>query len=137
MTQKERRKERKARGPTGKSGATRAGRAGGAGQRDDLVEAKLRTPDHSVRSSKRPSLSWKLEDAKAKFSEVVRRARDEGPQFVTVRGQPAVAIIDAAELERLLPADGASLPFVQFMESLYVEGLKLERDADIGRDVDL
>jgi prevent-host-death family protein len=29
---------------------------------------------------------WKLEDAKARFSELVRRAHDEGPQSVTVRG---------------------------------------------------
>jgi antitoxin Phd len=80
---------------------------------------------------------WKLEDAKARFSEVVRRARDEGPQYVTVRGKPAVAIIDAAEFQRLLPADKPRLPFVQFMESLYVDGLDLERTEDRGRDVDL
>lgn len=30
---------------------------------------------------------WKLEDAKARFSEVVRRARSEGPQRVSVRGK--------------------------------------------------
>ena len=30
--------------------------------------------------------AWKLEDAKARFSEVVRRAQAEGPQYVTVRG---------------------------------------------------
>ena len=42
--------------------------------------------------------TWKLEEAKAKFSEVVRRAHDQGPQYVTVRGKQAVAIIDAAEL---------------------------------------
>src|SRR5271165_3224203 len=50
-----------------------------------------------------PSAIWKPEEAKAKFSEVVRRAHDQGPQYVTVRGKQAVAIIDAAELERLLP----------------------------------
>lgn len=81
--------------------------------------------------------TWKLEDAKARFSEVVRRARDEGPQYVTVRGEPAVAIIDVAELERLQPHEEARLPFVAFMESLYVEGLDLECDRDRGRDIDL
>ena len=43
--------------------------------------------------------TWKLEDAKAKFSEVVRRAHDHGPQYITVRGKPTVAIVDIAELE--------------------------------------
>ena len=80
---------------------------------------------------------WKLEEAKAKFSEVVRRAHDQGPQYVTVRGKQAVAIIDAAELERLLPANPAVLPLVQFLESLYVEGLDLTRDRDLGREAAL
>ena len=80
------------------------------------------------------SATWKLEEAKAKFSEVVRRAHDQGPQYVTVRGKKAVAIIDAAELERLLPANPAVVPLVQFLESLYVEGLDLTRDRDLGRD---
>jgi|SRR6516165_12189730 antitoxin Phd len=79
---------------------------------------------------------WKLEDAKARFSEVVRRARSEGPQRVTVRGRDAVVVISAEELERLLPRT-RSLPFVQFMESLYVEGLELDREPDHGRDAEL
>ena len=83
------------------------------------------------------SATWKLEEAKAKFSEVVRRAHDQGPQYVTVRGKQAVAIIDAAELERLLPANPAVVPLVQFLESLYVEGLDLTRDRDLGREAAL
>jgi antitoxin Phd len=75
-----------------------------------------------------------LEDAKAKFSEVVRRAHAEGPQYVTVRGKSSVAVIDVAELERLLPAREPRLPFVDFMESLHIEGLDLTRDTDTGRD---
>lgn len=79
---------------------------------------------------------WKLEDAKARFSEVVRRAQSIGPQRVTVRGAPAVVVIDAAELERLLPA-ADRVPLVQFLEGLGLEGLDLARESDAGRDVDL
>jgi antitoxin Phd len=79
---------------------------------------------------------WKLEDAKARFSELVRRARSEGPQRVTVRGRDAVVVISAEELERLLPEE-RRLPFVRFMESLYVEGLDLSREPDPGRDAEL
>jgi antitoxin Phd len=79
---------------------------------------------------------WKLEDAKARFSEVVRRARTEGPQRVTVRGKDAVVVISADELARLLPRE-TPLPFVEFMESLYVEGLDLTRAPDRGRDIEL
>lgn len=47
---------------------------------------------------------WKLEDAKARFSELVRLARERGPQRVTVRGQDAVVVLSAADYARLAPA---------------------------------
>jgi prevent-host-death family protein len=40
---------------------------------------------------------WPLQEAKAKFSELVRRAQTEGPQTVTVHGQPAVVISKVPE----------------------------------------
>jgi prevent-host-death family protein len=50
----------------------------------------------------RPHLTpWRLQDAKARFSEVVRRAHSDGPQHVTVHGRDAVVVVDAAEFERL------------------------------------
>ncbi len=60
-----------------------------------------------VSSSALPA--WKLEDAKARFSEVVRRAREAGPQRVTVHGQDAVVILSAADYARLAPAAAVSL----------------------------
>jgi prevent-host-death family protein len=42
---------------------------------------------------------WKLQDAKARFSEVVRRARAGKPQRVTVHGKDAVVIVDAERFE--------------------------------------
>src|SRR3954462_14264491 len=69
--------------------------------------------------------------------EVVRPAREEGPQRVTVRGQDAVGGIAADEFERLLPRPDDAVPFVTFMESLTVDGLDLTRDRDTGRDVEL
>lgn len=79
---------------------------------------------------------WKLQDAKARFSELVRRAQAEGPQRVTVRGHDAVVVIAADELERLLLPASNTVPFVTFMETLSVDGLDLSRDRDFGRDVD-
>jgi prevent-host-death family protein len=80
--------------------------------------------------------AWKLEDAKARFSELVRRAQTEGPQRVTVRGKDAVVVVSADDFERLLPAR-ESIPFVEFMESLYVPGFELSREPDRGRDPEL
>jgi prevent-host-death family protein len=44
---------------------------------------------------------WVLQDAKARFSELVRRVRSEGPQRVTVHGRDEVVIIAAEEFRRL------------------------------------
>ena len=41
--------------------------------------------------------TWKLQDAKARFSEVVRRARTDGPQRVTIHGRDAVVIVAAED----------------------------------------
>jgi prevent-host-death family protein len=45
--------------------------------------------------------NWQLQDAKARFSELVRRAREQGPQHVSVRGEPAVVVVSAEEFARL------------------------------------
>jgi antitoxin Phd len=79
---------------------------------------------------------WKLEDAKSRLSEVVRRARDEGPQSVTVRGRRAVVVLDADTYDRMTDAK-PTVPLVTFLESLELEGLDLTREPDIGRDVAL
>jgi prevent-host-death family protein len=44
---------------------------------------------------------WLLRDAKARFSELVRRVRTEGPQHVTVHGRDEVVVIAAEEFRRL------------------------------------
>ncbi|MBO0140399.1 type II toxin-antitoxin system prevent-host-death family antitoxin [Agrobacterium sp. Ap1] len=79
---------------------------------------------------------WKLEDAKARFSEVVRRARNEGPQHVTVRGQDSVVVISTEELAKLTRPEPEK-PFVEFMESLGLHTLDITRDDDRGRDIEL
>ena len=46
---------------------------------------------------------WKLEDAKARFSEVVRQACEKGPQRVSVRGRETVVILSVADYAHLAP----------------------------------
>ena len=48
-----------------------------------------------------PPGSWLLQDAKARFSELVRRVRSEGPQRVTVHGRDEVVVVSAEEFRRL------------------------------------
>ncbi len=60
---------------------------------------KLTKPRRRVRHPK--SGHWLLQDAKARFSELVRRVRSEGPQRVTVHGRDEVVVISAEEFNRL------------------------------------
>jgi prevent-host-death family protein len=60
---------------------------------------------------------WKLEDAKARFSEVVRLAQRGHPQHVSVRGQPAVVILAAADYARLAPAASSTSLAALFADS--------------------
>lgn len=84
-------------------------------------------------------MQWKLEDAKAQFSEVVRRARTEGPQLVTRRGKDAVVVMAVEELERLQAPKPPRKPLLAFLEGLHEPGLELDfpRERDLGREVDL
>jgi prevent-host-death family protein len=53
------------------------------------------------RTRRAKSGHWLLQDAKARFSELVRRVRSEGPQRVTVHGRDEVVVISAEEFRRL------------------------------------
>ena len=58
-------------------------------------------PSRSHRRGSRQPDRWLLQDAKARFSELVRRVRTEGPQHVTVHGRDAVVVVSAEEFRRL------------------------------------
>ncbi len=78
---------------------------------------------------KKPSLpgAWKLQDAKARFSEVVRRAQSEGPQRVTVHGKDTVVILSAEDYARVAPSARKSLTgdeLIKAMQQARKLGLK-------------
>ena len=52
-------------------------------------------------------MNWPLQDAKNRFSEVVKRARAEGPQTVTLRGARAAVVLSAEDYDRLARDAGA------------------------------
>ena len=63
-----------------------------------------RTAKRSTRAANGPPRAWKLQDAKAHFSQLVREAREQGPQRVTVHGRDAVVILSAEDYALLAPA---------------------------------
>jgi len=83
--------------------------------------------------------SWQLQTAKARFSELFRRAHTDGPQLVTRQGKDAVVILPAEEYERLTRRSQSAESLVEFFANspLKGAGLRLERNLDAGRDIDL
>jgi antitoxin Phd len=80
---------------------------------------------------------WQLQDAKAHFSELVKRANTEGPQDVTVRGESKVVVLSRADYNKLLKPKNS---FVEFMRNSPLVGvkIKIERDkSTTTRDIDL
>jgi prevent-host-death family protein len=66
-----------------------------------ITRSTTAKPPKANRRSPRSPGYWRLQDAKAHFSELVRRVHSEGPQHVTVHGRDAVVIISAEEFRRL------------------------------------
>ena len=80
-----------------------------------------------------------MEDAKNRFSELVRRARSEGPQLVTKHGREAAVVLGVDEYRRLTQPDD----LVEFLatspmaEALRDGSLRLTRSPDLSRNVTL
>lgn len=78
---------------------------------------------------------WKLQDAKAHFSRLVKEALEKGPQMVTRRGEDAVVVLSAREYAGLV---SGRPDFRDFLLSCpKVEGVCFDRHKDYPRNVDL
>ena len=83
--------------------------------------------------------SWQLQTAKARFSEVFRRARTQGPQRITRQGKEGVVMISDEQYSRLMVKAHQPKSIVQFFRESPLVGIELdlEGDKNTGRNVDL
>ncbi len=65
----------------------------------ERIKMKMKKPTKS--SPSRSGNRWRLQDAKARLSEVVRQAQQRGPQRVTLHGRDAVVVVRADEFDRM------------------------------------
>ncbi len=70
---------------------------------------------------------WQLQEAKARFSALVREAAEDGPQTVTVRGRRAAVLLSAEDYDRL-KRPKPSLAELLRTSPLAGLGLEVERD---------
>ena len=66
-----------------------------------LSSANLVSMTRIQSNSPLSATTWSLQDAKARFSELVRRVHNEGPQHVTVHGRDEVVVLSAQDYRRL------------------------------------
>jgi prevent-host-death family protein len=80
--------------------------------------------------------TWQLQQAKNCLSEVVRKARSEGPQVITLHGLAAAVVVSAQDFGRM---SGAKGNLVNFFRSSPLVGVRLTltRSKDTGRAIDL
>lgn len=74
----------------------------------------------------RRTQNWALQDAKARFSEVVRRAKTEGPQRITVHGREEVVVISVEEYRRV-KGEQTGLALVKLLQDSPLGEIDMER----------
>jgi antitoxin Phd len=86
-----------------------------------------------------PPATWQLQNAKAQFSEVIRRACAEGPQVITKQGKEEAVVLPIERYRELTARSRQPKSLVQFFaESPLAEvELQLKRAPDFGRKLDL
>lgn len=89
--------------------------------------------------TRRQNQPWQLQTAKARFSELFRRARTEGPQLVTRQGKEQVVVLPAEQFAQLIKRRHQSKSLVRFFAEspLASVALDLSRDRDSGRELKL
>lgn len=79
---------------------------------------------------------WQLQDAKNRFSALVKAAEKEGPQVITVHGQEKAVVLSAEAYQRLIQRKGSLLEF--FQRSPWAKtDIDISRSRDTGREVEL
>ena len=92
--------------------------------------------------SKRPDDRWQVQDAKQKFSELVRATEAEGTQFVTRHGADVVAVVPIQEFRRLIGTDEdfvghlLNFPTVGDDAAAVFDEIEAARKADLPREID-
>ena len=79
---------------------------------------------------------WQVQEAKARFSDLLRGAASSGPQEITVRGRPKAVVLSTEDFERLRRKRPSLAKFLQASPLAGVD-LEIVRDKSPPRDVTL
>lgn len=82
---------------------------------------------------------WQLQEAKAKFSQLIRDVLANGPQGVSIRGLFQIVIISRCDYEKILFARKNKYSFNEFIDKSPLKGLDLDfsRNKSLNREIEL
>ena len=78
---------------------------------------------------------WQLHEAKARFSELFRRVRSDGPQRVVKQRGEAVVVVSAEEYDRSYELARQPESLLEFFQSAGGRALDLARKRDTTRRI--
>jgi len=79
--------------------------------------------------------TWQMQEAKARLSEVVKKAEFEGPQDITLHGRSVAVMVSRSEFDRLAGTGESLVSFMRRSPLYGLDELRLERDPSPARKV--
>lgn len=81
--------------------------------------------------------TWQMQTAKARFSDLVRSAKQDGPQDITVHGRSVAVVVSREMFDRLSGNSKSLLEFMQQSPLYGCDEIVFERDQSLPREIEL
>lgn len=81
--------------------------------------------------------TWQMQDAKARLSEVVKRAKNDGPQDITLHGRSVAVMLSRETFDRLAGTGESLVAFMQRSPLYGIDDVLLDRDKSATREISL
>ena len=75
--------------------------------------------------------TWQMQEAKAKFSELIKNVVNKEPQLISVRGKPTVVVISFDKYKNLM---SNKISFIKLMRNSPLVGVELDIDRKIDKE---
>ena len=79
--------------------------------------------------------SWQMQTAKARFSELVKHAAQEGPQEITLHGRSVAVVVSRELFDRLSGNQQSLLDFMRASPLADHDEIEFERNRGLPREI--
>lgn len=81
--------------------------------------------------------TWQIQEAKARLSEVIRGAEQEGPQELTHHGRSVAVLLSRTDYDRLVGTRQSLVDFMRCSPLFGLDDIAIERDPSLTREIEL